>query len=54
MYELTQDEDLRPFIVLPFFNFGLIVEKTRRFQLRVGTSIYGQRPLASRHNHVIK
>ena len=33
-YEITQDEDLRPFIVLLFFYFGLIVEKTRSFQLR--------------------
>ncbi len=46
--------DLGPFIVLLFFNFGLIVEKTRSFQLRIGTSFYGQRPLVSRHNHVSK
>ncbi len=32
----------------------IIVDKTRSFQLRVGTSFYGQHSLVSCHNHVSK
>ncbi len=53
-YELTQDEDLRPFIVLHFFISGLSLRKQEAFSSAVSNSFYGQRPLASRHNHVSK